>query len=48
MVALAVDGGSGLRNLAERAQRLDGGLTLSTPEDGGTRLERRVPLPNAR
>lgn len=30
---------SGLRNLAERARRREGELTISTPPDGGTRLE---------
>jgi signal transduction histidine kinase len=35
---------SGLRNLAERATRLNGELTLAVGEGGGTRLEWRVPL----
>ncbi|WP_240677516.1 sensor histidine kinase [Actinacidiphila soli] len=40
------DGGrrSGLRNLAERAEELSGGLTLDSPSGGGTRLAWRVPL----
>ncbi|WP_428936347.1 sensor histidine kinase [Streptomyces sp. ACT015] len=36
---------SGLRNLSERALQLGGGLTVETPEGGGTRLTWRVPLP---
>ncbi|MFD5794005.1 GAF domain-containing protein [Streptomyces diastatochromogenes] len=36
---------SGLRNMAERAERLGGHLDLSTPDGGGARLEWRVPLP---
>ncbi|MGW5861554.1 GAF domain-containing protein [Streptomyces sp. NPDC055239] len=36
---------SGLRNIAERAQRLGGTLALESGPDGGTRLEWRVPLP---
>ncbi|MBX6384159.1 MAG: GAF domain-containing sensor histidine kinase [Microbispora sp.] len=35
---------SGLRNLADRAERLGGSLTLTCPETGGTRLEWSVPL----
>lgn len=35
---------SGLHNLAERADRLDGELRLETPEGGGTRVVWRVPL----
>ncbi|MCH6160806.1 sensor histidine kinase [Streptomyces marispadix] len=34
---------SGLHNLAERAERLGGGLRLDTPPGGGTRLVWRVP-----
>ncbi|TWV56755.1 GAF domain-containing protein [Streptomyces misionensis] len=43
------DGGrrSGLRNMAERAQRLGGRLELSKGELGGATLEWRVPLPGA-
>ncbi|MFF7651342.1 GAF domain-containing protein [Streptomyces sp. NPDC007983] len=42
------DGGrrSGLRNLAERAEKLGGALDLTTPPDGGTRLVWAVPLPD--
>ncbi|MFE0130679.1 GAF domain-containing protein [Streptomyces sp. NPDC059037] len=36
---------SGLRNIAERAERLGGTLTLSAGPDGGTRLEWQVTLP---
>ncbi|WP_420833967.1 hypothetical protein [Streptomyces antarcticus] len=38
---------SGLRNIAERAERLGGALVITgSPEEGsGTRLEWRVPLP---
>ncbi|MEV8015857.1 GAF domain-containing protein [Streptomyces sp. NPDC086554] len=36
---------SGLRNIAERAERLGGTLTLGSGPDGGTRLEWRVALP---
>ncbi|MFG3257531.1 GAF domain-containing protein [Streptomyces sp. NPDC048172] len=36
---------SGLRNLAERAQRLGGALELEPPDGGGARLRWRVPLP---
>ncbi|XVQ82491.1 sensor histidine kinase [Microbispora siamensis] len=35
---------SGLRNLADRAERLGGALTLTSPESGGARLEWSVPL----
>ncbi|MEU9578403.1 sensor histidine kinase [Streptomyces chilikensis] len=35
---------SGVRNMAERAGQLGGTMELSTPEDGGTRLEWCVPL----
>lgn len=35
---------SGLRNIAERAERLGGELRMSVPEGGGTRLVWRVPL----
>ncbi|GLX05016.1 GAF domain-containing protein [Microbispora sp. NBRC 16548] len=35
---------SGLRNLADRAERLGGALTLTSPEAGGARLEWSVPL----
>ncbi|KAA9375484.1 GAF domain-containing protein [Microbispora cellulosiformans] len=35
---------SGLRNLADRAGRLGGALTLTSPEGGGARLEWTVPL----
>ncbi|WP_308250189.1 GAF domain-containing sensor histidine kinase [Sphaerisporangium fuscum] len=37
---------SGLRNLAERAEKLGGSFLLTTPEPGGTRLEWTVPLPD--
>ncbi|WP_369244170.1 GAF domain-containing sensor histidine kinase [Streptomyces sp. R41] len=45
-VGMETDGGrrSGLRNLAERAERLGGRLTVTTRQEGGTRLEWRVPL----
>ncbi|MFF4572456.1 GAF domain-containing protein [Streptomyces sp. NPDC001410] len=36
---------SGLRNMAERAERLGGHLVVSSPEGGGAMLEWRVPLP---
>ncbi|MEV4342143.1 GAF domain-containing protein [Streptomyces sp. NPDC049590] len=36
---------SGLRNLAERARNLGGGLELGRPEGGGTRLVWHAPLP---
>ncbi|GHH59740.1 histidine kinase [Kitasatospora indigofera] len=36
---------SGLANLAERAQRLDGSFRAGAGPDGGTRLVWRVPLP---
>ncbi|WP_396781282.1 sensor histidine kinase, partial [Microbispora sp. H10830] len=35
---------SGLRNLADRAERLGGALTLTSPEAGGARLKWSVPL----
>ena len=35
----------GLRNLAERAERLGGAMTVERRETGGTRLTWRVPLP---
>ncbi|MBW1596425.1 GAF domain-containing protein [Streptomyces sp. JJ38] len=38
---------SGLLNLAERAERLGGGLTVETAEAGGTRLVWSVPLGGA-
>ncbi|WP_223766512.1 sensor histidine kinase [Streptomyces huiliensis] len=37
---------SGLRNLAERAERHGGTLTLAAPTGGGTLLEWRIPLAN--
>ncbi|QEU90108.1 GAF domain-containing sensor histidine kinase [Streptomyces kanamyceticus] len=36
---------SGLRNIAERAEKLGGRLALGSGPDGGTRLEWLVPLP---
>ena len=36
--------GSGLRNMASRAERLGGCLTVDALEPRGTRLEWRVPL----
>jgi signal transduction histidine kinase len=36
---------SGLANMADRAEKLGGGLRLSAPENGGTELEWRVPVP---
>nr|WP_026249229.1 GAF domain-containing sensor histidine kinase [Streptomyces sp. LaPpAH-108] len=36
---------SGLRNMAERAERSGGRLETATPEGGGTALDWRVPLP---
>ncbi|WP_030038066.1 GAF domain-containing sensor histidine kinase, partial [Streptomyces resistomycificus] len=36
---------SGLRNMAERAQQLGGGMELSSPPEGGTTLVWRVRLP---
>ncbi|KUF13326.1 MULTISPECIES: sensor histidine kinase [Streptomyces] len=38
------DRGAGLRNLAERAERLGGALAVRAGESRGTRLEWRVPL----
>ncbi|GHJ39275.1 GAF domain-containing protein [Streptomyces sp. TS71-3] len=38
---------SGLRNLAERADQLDGALELVAPASGGTRLTWEVPLPGS-
>lgn len=46
-VGMAGDGRrSGLKNLATRAEKLGGGMTLGRPEDGGTRLVWSVPLPS--
>lgn len=46
-VGMAGDGHrSGLKNLATRAEKLGGGMTLGRPEDGGTRLVWSVPLPS--
>lgn len=39
----ASSGGNGLRNLAERARRLGGSMTLDAPRSGGTRLTWTVP-----
>ena len=36
---------SGLANMADRAERLGGRLTLSPAEGGGTELEWKVPIP---
>jgi signal transduction histidine kinase len=36
---------SGLANLAERAEKLDGSMHVRAAPDGGTELEWRVPLP---
>ncbi|WP_133896167.1 GAF domain-containing sensor histidine kinase [Streptomyces sp. KS 21] len=36
---------SGLRNLAERAEGLGGTFTIETPDEGGSRLVWRAPLP---
>jgi signal transduction histidine kinase len=36
---------SGLANMANRAEKLGGGLRLSTAEGGGTELEWKVPVP---
>ncbi|MFR9793199.1 GAF domain-containing protein [Streptomyces sp. MB22_4] len=38
---------SGLRNMAERAERLGGGLEVGESEGGGATLEWRVPLPSS-
>jgi signal transduction histidine kinase len=38
---------SGLRNMAERAEQLGGGLELGSPEGGGTTLTWRVPTTKA-
>ncbi|MEW2050414.1 ATP-binding protein, partial [Streptomyces sp. NPDC005476] len=38
---------SGLRNMAERAEQLGGGLELGSPEGGGTTLTWRVPARKA-
>ncbi|MGW0933016.1 sensor histidine kinase [Streptomyces sp. NPDC002644] len=35
---------SGVRNMSERAQQLGGTMEITTPEEGGTRLEWCVPL----
>ncbi|GAA2436432.1 hypothetical protein GCM10010405_19500 [Streptomyces macrosporus] len=35
---------SGLKNLAERAEKLGGELLVESPRDGGSRLVWRVPL----
>ncbi|MFI7498541.1 GAF domain-containing protein [Streptomyces sp. NPDC049687] len=44
-VGIPADGRrSGLRNMAERAEQLGGGLELQTPDAGGTALMWRVPL----
>ncbi|MEU3459324.1 GAF domain-containing protein [Streptomyces sp. NPDC006733] len=44
-VGLGTDGRrSGLRNLAERAEKLGGRMELASPDGGGTRLLWRVPL----
>ncbi|MEU6415541.1 GAF domain-containing protein [Microbispora sp. NPDC046933] len=44
-VGIPADGRrSGLRNLADRAERLGGAFTLASPEAGGARLEWSVPL----
>ncbi len=39
--------GSGLRNLAERAERRGGTLALDSPPGGGTRIVWHVPLPTS-
>ncbi|MDX3112007.1 GAF domain-containing sensor histidine kinase [Streptomyces scabiei] len=47
-VGLPADGRrSGLRNMAERAEQLGGGLEIGKPEGGGTTLTWRVPLQKA-
>jgi signal transduction histidine kinase len=38
-----MDGGSGLRGLADRVAALEGELTLDSPLGGGTRLTARIP-----
>ncbi|MEV5978623.1 GAF domain-containing protein [Streptomyces sp. NPDC052114] len=45
-IGIGIDEGrrSGLRNLAERAERLGGELLVRTREEGGTLLEWKVPL----
>ncbi|MDH6545354.1 GAF domain-containing sensor histidine kinase [Streptomyces sp. SPB4] len=39
---------SGLRNLDERARDMDGTFTIESPEEGGSRLVWRAPLPGGR
>ncbi|MCX3061723.1 GAF domain-containing sensor histidine kinase [Streptomyces beihaiensis] len=39
---------SGLSNMAERAEKLGGRLRVTRPEDGGSALDWRVPLPGGR
>ena len=36
--------GGGLRNMRERAERLDGDFTVLSPPEGGTRVTWNVPL----
>jgi len=38
-----VEGGTGLRGLADRVAALDGRLTVESPPGGGTRVEARIP-----
>jgi signal transduction histidine kinase len=40
-----VDGGSGLRGLADRVAALGGSLALDSPPGSGTRLTIKLPLP---
>jgi signal transduction histidine kinase len=39
-----VEGGSGLRGLADRVESLGGRLALESPPGGGTRLLAAIPL----
>jgi signal transduction histidine kinase len=38
-------GALGLRNMRQRAERLEGGMEIGTSREGGTRLTWHVPLP---
>ena len=39
----ALNGGSGLRGLADRVEALGGTLRVESPPDGGTRLVAEIP-----
>ena len=38
-----LNGGSGLRGLADRVEALGGRLTIDSPTNPGTRIEARIP-----